>query len=222
MQTSQLSIVIIEDDKLFGDTVTDILEEAGYRVTTLLEPQTLLEEEFKANLYLIDINLPFKDGISLLKELRARGDNTPTIFLTSREDKESIIEGFDNGADDYIKKPVDIDELLARVKAVLRRSIHNSDIVIGAYRLDKESKELYKDDKPLFLGRKIYDLLELLIQNSGKTVTLDEIKQKLWHNEETASDGAIRVYITRIKKLFPNSIQNIRGIGYKFEYSEEQ
>jgi len=213
-----MKILILEDDKLFNETLEDFLEEEGFDVAFALDPYSALElaYEQKFDLYLFDVNLPYETGFSLLKKLRDSGDTTPTIFLTSREDKKSMTEGFDVGADDYMKKPIDLDELLLRIKAVLRRQVRTDKLSIGKYTLDCTAKKLYCKDEPIMIKKKAIELLLLLLYSKEEVVSIDTIGEHLWHVNEEISLGSIRVYITALKKYFPNNIENIRGVGYRF------
>jgi len=211
-----MKILILEDDKLFNETLEDFLEEEGFDVAFALDPYSALElaYEQKFDLYLFDVNLPYETGFSLLKKLRDSGDSTPTIFLTSRDDKNSITEGFDVGADDYMKKPIDLDELLLRIRAILRRKYRSDKIAIGEYTIDVMAKKLYHNHKLLKVTSKAIDLLLLLLNAKGEVVQTAQIEEQLWHANEEVSLGAIRVYVTKLKKYFPN-IENIRGVGYR-------
>lgn len=211
-------ILLLEDDRLFSETLCDWLEEEGYAVTPAYDPHSAFELCFsrRFSLYLFDINLPFQDGLQTFRYLRESGDATPVIFLTSREDRDSLLEGFDLGAEDYLKKPVDLEELSARIAVVLRRHIP-AERPLGPYVMDGRSRDLLRDGEPQRLGRKVYDLLELLVNRKGETVSNDEIRAYLWHPGEASSNGAIRVYITRLKKLFPEAVENVRGVGYRFD-----
>jgi DNA-binding response OmpR family regulator len=213
-----MKILILEDDKLFNETLEDFLEEEGFSLHTALDPYTALDLAYahKFDLYLFDVNLPYETGFDLLEKLRSANDTTPTIFLTSRDDKESIGEGFGVGADDYMKKPIDLDELLLRINAVLRRQIREDKIVLGDYTVDCNGKRLYLNDELLSVTTKAVELLILLLSAKGEVVRIEEIEEKLWHVSEDASLGAIRVYITTLKKYFPQNIENIRGVGYLF------
>jgi two-component system, OmpR family, response regulator QseB len=210
-------ILIVEDDKLFNETLEDFLEEEGYTVQCVLDPYSALDLSYENlfDLYLFDVNLPYENGFELLKKLRESGDDTPCIFITSREDKASLKEGFEKGGDDYIQKPVDLDELLLRVNAVLRRQIRKEVMTIGKYQFDILTKTLYEDDKALDISSKGAELLFVLLEGKGNVVTSEQIKERLWSTSEEASEGALRVYINKLKKYFPTQIHNIRGVGYK-------
>jgi DNA-binding response OmpR family regulator len=212
-------ILILEDDRLFNETLEDFLEEEGYVVETAMDPYTALEMSYRQifDLYLFDVNLPYENGFDLLEKLRQSGDTTPAIFLTSREDKASLAEGFAKGADDYMKKPIDLDELLLRIQAVLRRQIRQERVEIGPYSLDTVAKILYLEDEALDLTKKAIELMLLLLQAKGEVVSSHEIKNRLWAAGQNASNGALRVYITQLKKYFPDTIVNVRGVGYRWE-----
>ena len=213
-----LKILLLEDDKLFNETLEDFLEEEGFEVITALDPYSALDATYeqKFDLYLFDVNLPYENGFSLLKNLREAGDQTPTIFLTSRDDKPSMVEGFHAGADDYMKKPIDLDELYLRIRALFRREYRSDAIGLGDYRVDCDAKELYLNGELIKVSKKVIELLLLLVRANGEVVRHEEIEKSLWHMEEEISLGAIRVYITTLKKYFPNAVINIRGIGYRF------
>ncbi len=213
-------ILLLEDDKLFNETLQDFLDEEGYKVSSALDPYTALDLTYNCNfdLYLFDVNLPYESGFDLLKKLRDSGDNTPTIFITSRDDKSSLKEGFLSGGDDFIKKPVDLDELTIRINAILRRLTRTKDIKIADFNINTLEKKIYKNNIEISASKKVIELLILFISANRQIVLLDEIKESLWTTSQESSDGSIRVYITQLKKLFPNNIENIRGVGYRFIY----
>jgi len=212
-----VKILLLEDDKLFNETLQDFLEEEGFVLDTALDPYTGLDLSYENNydLYLFDVNLPYENGFDFLEKLRNAGDMTPTIFITSRNDKTSLTQGFTKGSDDYLTKPVDLDELLLRIRAVLRRQIRTEVVKVGGYRFDNSVKLLYQDDNILKLTQKASELLYVLLQGRGSVVPTEQIKERLWSSAEESSDGALRVYIAQLKKYFPTQIQNIRGVGYK-------
>jgi len=213
-----IKILLLEDDKLFNETLQDFLEEEGFTLDYALDPYSALELSYKHiyDLYLFDVNLPYESGFDLLKKLRQSGDMTPTIFLTSRDDKASLTQGFETGADDYMKKPIDIDELLLRIAALLRRQVRKERMLIGEYSLDLVAKTVYLNDEALDITKKAVELLVLLVQSNGEVVSADDIKNRLWAAGQKASDGALRVYVTQLKKYFSDHIVNVRGIGYKW------
>ncbi len=211
-------ILLLEDDLLFAETLIDLLEEEEYEITHAPNGQSALNFTFtqKFDIYLFDINVPLIDGITLLKELRSSTDYTPTIFLTSHNNKEVLTRAFNSGADDYIKKPFDNDELLLRIEAILRRIQKNIPQCIALLCHDKIHKSFTYNDIELSLSKKEYQLLLLFVLNINNTVPKEMIIEELWCNSQTYSDGAIRVYINKLKQLLPNmKIENIRGIGYK-------
>jgi len=211
------SVLLLEDDILLGETLTDLLEDEGYEVCLCRNGQEALDATYgnTYDLYLLDINVPQIDGVTLLAELRDAADATPAIFLTSHTEKSKRERGFSIGADDYITKPFDNDELLWRMKAVLRRS-GKGEPCSGRLCLDREHHTISLDGIALDLTRKEYDLLVLLMQHQGKTVTKEMIEGVLWSVGEAASDGALRVYINRIKQLIGTEmIENVRGVGYR-------
>ncbi len=214
------TILLLEDDRLFSETLQDFLEEEGFAVRCALDPRTALELTYthKFDLYLFDVNLPYESGFDLLERLRESGDMTPTIFLTSREDKTSLHEGFIRGADDYLRKPVDLEELLLRIHAIIRRQTREETLAIGSYRLDLMTKSLIDaSGEQVEFTQKAIELLILLLEADGRVVTSERIKERLWAASKSASEGALRVYVTQIKKAFPSAIQNIRGVGYLFD-----
>jgi len=213
-------ILLLEDDKLFNETLQDFLEVEGFVLECVLDPYSALELTYENNydLYLFDVNLPYENGFELLKKLRNSGDMTPTIFLTSRDDKVSLTQGFMHGGDDYLTKPVDLDELLLRVFALLRRQVRTQLVQVGTYQFDSVSKILYDKDGYVELSQKGATLLLVLLEGQGNVVPIYQIKQRLWSSAEESSDGALRVYVTQLKKYFPTQIQNIRGVGYKMSF----
>ena len=213
-----VKILLLEDDKLFNETLQDFLEEEGFFLDTALDPYSALELSYENNydLYLFDVNLPYESGFDLLKKLRQSDDVTPTIFLTSRDDKASLAQGFAVGADDYMKKPIDLDELLLRIQALLRRQVRKERVTIGEYTLDMVGKALFHHSEELDVSKKAVELLVLLVQANGEVVSSDMIKNRLWAAAQNASDGSLRVYITQLKKYFPDTIVNVRGVGYRW------
>ena len=212
-------ILLLEDDLLFCETLVDLLEDEGYEVSHVPNGQAALDVTFeeKFDLYLLDINVPLIDGVSLLSELRAAEDETPAVFLTSHTDKEMLKRSFLSGGDDFISKPFDNTELLLRLAALLKRSGRKTAECVGELCHDKKYKSIFYNGAALELSKKEYELLVLLMDHAGTPVPKELIHEELWSSADSGgSDGAIRVYINRLKQLLPSmKIENIRGIGYK-------
>ena len=213
-------LLLLEDDRLFGETLVDFLEGEGYDVVHFLSAKPAIEAVYEYDgfdLYLLDVNVPDLNGFDLLKQLRESGDATPAIYITSARDKEALAQGFHSGADDYMKKPIDLDELLLRIEAQLRRLRKSQKMEIGEYLFDMERLVLYRGGEPVQLPKKLAELLGLLLRNRGEVVSTEEILEEIY-GEENPGTGVLRVYINKLKQLFGReSIRNIRGVGYCFD-----
>ena len=216
-------ILVLEDNALLLQTIEDFLSEQGFECTLATSGKEALKYCFEAkfDLYLLDVKVPDINGFDFLKELRLAGDNTPAIFVTSLNDKESLTKGFMIGGDDYIKKPFDLDELLLRIKAIITRAkgvIENWLVIDDRYKLNLARKRLFDQDHEVDLNLKDFELLYLLVKERGKVVTKEMIHETLWSSSEEMNEGSIRVYINNLKKIFGKEmISNIRSIGYRFE-----
>lgn len=211
-------ILLLEDNQLLAETIVDLLEDEEFEVVHTSNGQEALDTIFtsKFDLYLLDINVPLIDGVTLLKELREANDNTPAIFLTSHTDKEMLKSSFLSGGDDYITKPFDNDELIFRINALIKRTKKGQVKCIKLLCHDEIHRRIFYDKEELELSNKEYKLLLLLMQHIDSSVPKELIVNELWSASESGSDGAIRVYINRVKQLLPQmQIENIRGIGYK-------
>ncbi len=216
-----MRILLLEDDALFAQSLQEFLEEQGYEITHAKSAEELLDETFaeKFDLYILDINIPGSSGLELLGQLREAEDETPAMFLTSYNDRQTLHEGFKSGADDYLKKPVDLDELVLRIEALLKRSgkRHRSYRFSNGVSYDLEHDRVLQDDRDLKLAAKVVELLKLFIEHERQVVTKEMMQDRLWVDEEF-SEGSLRVYINKLKKILPeNSIVNIKGVGYKLE-----
>lgn len=215
-------ILVLEDDELFLETLEDFLEEEGFEVEIATDGEIVLSKVYEKNfdLYLFDINVPKLDGINLLKQLREKGDETPAIYLTSYKQKEKLMEGFLIGCDDYLKKPIDLDELLLRIHSILKRSgkVFKNITINDKISFDPINRRVLDNNIDLYLPAKLIDLLELFLEKKDRVITKDMIVDRLWNYDEDYSEGSIRVYINNLKKILgKDCIKNIKGIGYKFE-----
>jgi DNA-binding response OmpR family regulator len=209
----------LEDDLLFGESIQDVLEEEGYRVTLCRNGIEALEATYvtKFDGYLLDINVPLLDGLSLLGSLREADDTTPAMFLTSHADMETLSRAYVNGGDDYLKKPFEIQELIIRLGVLLRRGQPKNKLhYFGGLCLDENHKSVLVNDTVVIMSPKEYQLMALLMHNSGEIVTKEMMIEELWSASEMISEGAIRVYINRLKRVIGSAqILNVRGFGYR-------
>ncbi len=213
-----IKILILEDDILFAQTLEDFLSEEGFEITLAHDGESASElcYEQHFDLLLLDVNVPKQSGFELLKSIRNNGQETPTIFITSFNNKESLKEGFLSGADDYLTKPIDLDELLFRIIALLKRAnIYQKSIEVGEALYNPQKHQLSINNKEVMLSNKVSLLLELLISNKNSIVTKEQIYDKLWKWDEEPSSASLRVYINELKKLLgKDKILNHKGVGY--------
>lgn len=207
------SILLLEDDEILLQTIYVILEDANLQVDYARDGETALQMSFEKDydLYLLDVNVPFINGFDFLRQLRESGDSTPAFFITALNDINSISKGFDSGADDYIKKPFDPDELLIRIKAVLRKK--HSGLSFAGITYNEESGDIIKDNKVIHLPKLEKEMFLLLLSHLGRTVT----KEQIYDIMETPSDQSLRVHMNQMKKELGLNITNVRGVGYRLE-----
>lgn len=209
----KLKILLLEDDTILAQTMVQILEQEDYDVTLVNDGEEVMEYTYenRYDLYLFDINVPLLNGKEALKLLRDAQDNTPTFFITALRDTNSILDGFDSGCDDYIKKPFDLDELLARIKAVLKR--RNPVLEYRDITFDLLENRVLKQNEEVALGNVEKEIFSLLIKNINMTVN----KTTFFDYMNKPSDSALRVLISKLKKVLDLNITNTKGIGYKLE-----
>ena len=169
------------------------------------------------DLVLLDLGLPGRDGLEVLRELRARGDATPVLILTARDERRDRVAGLDAGADDYIVKPFDLDEVAARMRSVLRRAAGRGDPSIQhrGIRLDPVTHSVERDGKPVALSKHEYAVLEALMQRPGAVLSRSQLEDRLYGWNEAIESNAIEVYIHALRrKLGTDAIRTLRGVGY--------
>ncbi len=212
-------ILLLEDDEILSETLIELLEAEGFSLTHVKDGQEALDATFVSqyDLMLLDVNVPFINGFELLKELREAGDKTVAIFLTALTDIDSLAHGFEIGADDYIKKPFDFDELLVRIKALFKKQYSGNKVEIGDFIFDTQSEELYKNGKFIKLTPYETTITKILLKNRGNTISKYELLDLLNEGEEM-SEGALRVHINSLRKIGLPVI-TIRGVGYRFAKS---
>ena len=214
-------ILLLEDDEVLAETLCELLESEGYAISHVTTGEMALERSYESSfdLFLFDINVPKLNGFDLLKSLRDAEITTPAIFISSLNDIASLSLGFEVGADDYIKKPFDFDELLIRIKALIRKAYHiqTNSITAGDFSFDIEKNELYKKGEFIKLSPLELQLVELFFKNCNQTVQKEYLLDVLSGGREM-SEGSLRVHITKLRKLGLN-ITTIKGIGYRLASS---
>ncbi len=206
-----IKLLLLEDDPNLSKTLIKYLERNGYEVDWAKNGEEALDLSYdnSYDLYLFDINVPLINGIDLLSDLRNAEDQTPAIIISALVDIASVTNGFIAGADDYLKKPFDPEELLVRIQA--KTTGLKKILKFQNFEIDLQHDTVYKDGDELFLGQVQKSILVTLIKNHPNPVIKDELL--LLH--ENPSDVALRVNITKLKKSLGVKIENIRGVGYK-------
>ncbi len=214
-----MRLLLVEDDPMVGEAVREGLRLEGYAVDWVRDGKAA-EAALAANafaLVLLDLGLPRKDGIEVLRGLRSRRDATPVLILTARDTVKQRIEGLDAGADDYLVKPFDLDELSARVRALLRRASGRAAPVIehGRVSVDPAAREVRVDGAPVALSAREYALVEALTERPGIVLSRAQLEERLYGWGEEVSSNAIEVHIHNLRrKLGDDVIRNVRGVGY--------
>ena len=214
-----MRLLLIEDDELLGDAVKTALLQLGYVVDWLKDGESatvaLKIESFE--LVILDLGLPKLSGLSLLKNIRHSGNKTPFLILTAREAIESRIEGLDAGADDYMIKPFDLNELSARIRALIRRSQGRADTIIHYKNitLDPSAHVVLLDNQEVNVSRREFALLQKLLENTGQVLSREQLMQSIYGWDEDLDSNVLEVHIHNLrKKLHADFIRTIRGIGY--------
>jgi two-component system response regulator PhoP len=218
--------LVIEDDPLLQAQVVKFLTEEGFAVDAGSDGEQggYMAEEYPADVAIIDLGLPKASGLDVIRRAREAGRKFPILILTARDGWESKVEGLEAGADDYLVKPFHKEELLARVRALLRRSggWAQAKMESGPYLLDTSGKSVTADGKPVELTSFEYRVLEYLLTNAGKVVSKSELTEHLYTEDEERDSNVIEVFIRRLRsKLDPesqyNPITTLRGAGYRWD-----
>ena len=217
-----MRILLAEDDKNLGDALKQGLIKHGFQVDWVRDGQAALYE-IKNTSYaalVLDIGLPLKDGFTVLKELRADKKSLPVLVLTAQDAVESITQGLDLGGDDYVIKPVALEVLAARLRAIIRRAegVSQNEIKCGDLLLNPLSFKVELNGEELSLSKKEFALLHALMLSSGRVLTKGQLEDQLYSWGHEVESNAIEVHIHNLrKKIGSNLIQTIRGVGYQFK-----
>ena len=217
-----MKILLLEDDLILNEIIEEYLLSQNHQIITVftgIEAQDLLYSQ-KFDLLLLDVNVPELNGFVLLKDLRRKGMYTPAIFLTSLNQVNDIEKGFNSGCDDYLKKPFELKELDLRINNMKRLFNLESDELIKISNdiyLDKKNLLIKKDRNQIHLTKKECEVLEYLINNSNKTVGIEELSLNIWAYEDAPISSTIRTYIKNLRRIIGDEyIINLRGVGYRF------
>ncbi|MBT7950498.1 MAG: response regulator [Gammaproteobacteria bacterium] len=214
-----MNILLVEDDKLLADGIISAMKREHFSVNHVVDGTEALThlKTVPPDILILDLGLPGMDGMDVLKRMRKQGLSTPVIILTARDMLDEKIAGLNSGADDYITKPFELKELIARIR-VLERRISNSalnEIVIGEVSLDTMSSQVMVKQKSSQLSRREYMLLKALMENAGSILTKSNLESKLYDWGEEIASNAIEVHIHNLRKKLPDAyIHTVHGMGY--------
>jgi two-component system response regulator CiaR len=228
---NKMKILVVEDDEMLRSAIISVLIEEGYSVeeTGRGDEGLFLAEQEIYDLLVLDIMLPGMSGLQIVEKLRLKSMNTPVLFLTAKDSIEDRVTGLNMGADDYLVKPFAVAELLARIKALLRRKGGGTEELL-AYKkisIDPKLQEGYYDAEAMGLTAKEYELLEYLLVNAERILTREQIFDRLWGYESESSYGIVDVYVHHIRKKMAATccdhfIRTVRGVGYMLKDNSEK
>ena len=214
-----MRLLLVEDDTMIGEAVLDLLRAEHYAVDWVRDGEMAATASQSENydLILLDLGLPRRDGLDVLRELRARKNRVSVLIATARDSVQQRVQGLDAGADDYILKPYDLDELLARIRALLRRASGRAEPVYEhmGVSINTATREVTAQGEPMVLSAREWAVLEPLIARPGMVLSRAQLEEKLFGWKDDVSSNAVEVYIHGVrKKLGAGLIQNVRGVGY--------
>ena len=219
-----MDILIIEDNKELSDLLRDFLRREDYTVSVAESGEKALRlyERYGARLIVLDIMLPGMDGFGVCKKIREES-NVPILIVSAKTAKEDMLNGLDLGADDYIKKPYDIDIILAKISGIFKRRYAVDEIVDGDICINRVSRTVYKNGEQLQMTAKEFDLLLLLAENKGRALSKEYIFNQIWGSESFSEQQTLTVHIKWLRQKIedapkdPKRILTVWGVGYKYE-----
>ena len=216
-------VLLVEDDSAIADPLARALKREGYEVDVYGDGPSALEgADEGADLVVLDLGLPGMDGLEVCRQMRAMGSDVPVLVLTARADEVDTVVGLDAGADDYVTKPFRLAELLARVRALLRRGGGDSDRA-PAVRIDQQGRRAFLDDKELQLTAKEFDVLRVLVREAGRVVPREQLLREVWAQRWLGSTKTLDMHISWLRRKLgddvasPRYIKTVRGVGFRFE-----
>jgi two-component system OmpR family response regulator len=217
-----MRVLLVEDDRMIGAAVQQALSDAAYAVDWTTDGEQALAAALAQayDVVLLDLGLPLRDGIDVLRQLRARNAHVPILIVTARDDVEDRIAGLDLGADDYVLKPFDVQELLARMRAVVRRQGGSASPLLtnGAITLDPVTREVSFEGHGAALSGREFTLLQALLVRPGAILSRQELEERIYGWNEEIESNTVEVLIHGIRrKLGPTVIRNVRGVGWRVD-----
>ena len=222
-------VLLAEDDRATRESIARALELDGYEVRAVPDGAAALEafEEDTPDLLVLDLMMPNVDGLTVCRRLRARSDHTPILIATARTEVSDRVSGLDAGADDYLPKPFALDELLARVRALLRRTTYDTpdrELRVEDLRIDEAARRVWRGDRELDLTKTEFDLLQLLARNAGIVLSHSTIYERIWGYDFGSESKSLAVYIGYLRRKTEEDgsarlIQTVRGVGYTLRLS---
>ncbi len=228
-----MRILVVEDEKKINDVIVKTLKKEKYGVDSCFDGEEALDYIFSVeyDIILLDIMLPKKDGFEVLKSMRKKGIKTPVLFLTARDQIEDRVRGLDLGADDYLVKPFAFEELLARIRVVLRKNSGSGEdggnvLKIANLTVDCNKHEVFRDDISIKLSAKEFSILEYMMRNKGRVVSKEKIEEHVWDFDYEGGSNIVEVYIKFLRKkvdndFSPKLIHTIRRVGYILKVENE-
>ena len=228
-----MRILVVEDEKKINDIIVKTLKQEKYGVDSCFDGEEALDYIFSVeyDIILLDIMLPKKNGFEVMESIRKKGIKTPVLFLTARDQIEDRVKGLDLGADDYLVKPFAFEELLARIRVVLRKnSVSGEDsgniLKIANLTLDCNKHEVFRDEISIKLSAKEFSILEYMMRNKGRVVSKEKIEEHVWDFDYEGGSNIVEVYIKFLRKKIDNDfspklIHTIRRVGYVLKVENE-
>lgn len=215
-------VLVVDDEPAVNDLICDALRLAGFRTHSAADGFLALQflRTTTPDLVILDINMPRIDGFETLERMRAAGDQTPVIVLTARQERDDARAGFERGADDFVHKPFSIEELVWRVRAVLRRSAsgeQDTTLRVGSIQLDPTRHEVSVDGQPVELSSTEFRLLEVLMENRGRVLSKEQLLSRVWGGG--AEPSIVETYVSYLRRKLGDalSIRTVRGVGYQLQ-----
>jgi two-component system OmpR family response regulator len=219
-------LLVVDDEPNIVELLSASLRFAGFDVATARNGREALAraQEFRPDLVLLDVMMPGTDGFSVVRQMRGQGDHVPVVFLTARDETEAAVTGLTLGGDDYVTKPFSLDEVIARIRAVLRRTGHRSAdqpparIRFADIELDDDSHEVWKAGEPVSLSPTEFKLLRYFLQNSGRVLSKAQILDHVWAYDFGGDANVVESYVSYLRRKLdttePRLLHTVRGVGY--------